>query len=66
MRITRCLLAAALGVCFGLPAAAQYIDLVPGIEYRVSDAADLVGEIGIGLNDNSFTYAGIGVAFYLR
>lgn len=42
------------------------VHLVPGIEYRLSDAADLVGEIGIGLNDNSLTYAGIGVAFYLR
>lgn len=42
------------------------LHLVPGIEYRLSDAADLVGEIGIGLNDDSFTYAGIGVAYYLR
>jgi hypothetical protein len=42
------------------------VHLVPGIEYRLSDAADLVGEIGIGLNDNSYTYAGVGVAFYLR
>jgi hypothetical protein len=42
------------------------VHLVPGIEYRLSDAADLVGEIGIGLNDNSFTYAGIGVSFYFR
>ncbi len=42
------------------------VHLVPGIEYRLSDSADLVGEVGIGLNDNSFTYAGIGVAFYLR
>jgi len=42
------------------------LHLVPGIEYRVSDAVDLVGEVGIGLNDDSFTYAGIGIAFYLR
>ena len=40
------------------------VHLVPGIEYRLSEAADLVGEVGIGLNDNSFTYAGIGIAFY--
>jgi hypothetical protein len=39
---------------------------VPGIEYRLSDKADLVGEIGIGLNDDSFNYAGLGIAFYLR
>jgi opacity protein-like surface antigen len=42
------------------------VHLVPGIEYRLSDAADLVGEIGIALNDNSSTYAGIGIAYYLR
>lgn len=40
--------------------------LVPGIEYRLAEAIDLVGEIGIGLNDNSFTYGGLGLAFYLR
>jgi hypothetical protein len=39
---------------------------VPGIEVRLSDAIDLVGEVGIGLNDDSFTYAGIGLAFYFR
>ena len=42
------------------------VHLVPGIEYRLSDSADLVGEVGIGLNDDSFTYAGVGLAFYLR
>jgi hypothetical protein len=42
------------------------LHLVPGIEYRVSETVDLVGEVGIGLNDDSFTYAGVGVAFYLR
>jgi hypothetical protein len=42
------------------------LHLVPGIEYRLSDTVDLVGEVGIGLNDDSFHYAGAGVAFYLR
>ncbi len=42
------------------------LHFVPGIEYRLSEAADLVGEIGIALNDDSSTYAGVGVAFYLR
>ncbi|MCX5800164.1 MAG: hypothetical protein NTX17_02070 [Candidatus Eisenbacteria bacterium] len=42
------------------------LHLVPGIEYHLSDVVDLVGEIGIGLNDNSFSYAGAGIAFYLR
>jgi hypothetical protein len=44
---------------------ASRVHLVPGIEYRLSEAADVVGEIGIGLNDDSFTYAGVGVSFYL-
>jgi hypothetical protein len=40
--------------------------LVPGIELRLSETVDLVGEVGIGLNDDSFNYAGVGIAFYLR
>jgi len=42
------------------------LHLTPGIEYRLSDTADLVGEVGIGLNDDSFNYVGVGIAFYLR
>ncbi len=42
------------------------LHLVPGFEYRLSDAADLVGEVGLGLNDNSNTYVGAGVSFYFR
>jgi hypothetical protein len=42
------------------------LHLVPGIEYRLSDTVDLVGEIGIGLNDNSSTYVGAGIAYYVR
>jgi hypothetical protein len=42
------------------------LHLVPGIEYRISDTVDLVGEVGIGLNDDSFTYASIGITFYVR
>jgi len=42
------------------------LHLVPGIEYRLSDTVDLLGEVGIGLNDDSFTYAGVGVALYIR
>ncbi len=40
--------------------------IVPGVEYRLSDAVDLVGEIGIALNDNSFNYACVGIAYYIR
>jgi len=39
---------------------------VPGFEYRISDEIDLEGEIGIRLNDDSASYVGIGVAFYIR
>ena len=42
------------------------LHLVPGIEYRLSDSVDLIGEIGIGLNDDSFTYAAVGINFYFR
>ena len=42
------------------------LHLVPGIEYSISEVADLVGEFGLGLNDDSYSYAGIGIAFYLR
>jgi opacity protein-like surface antigen len=42
------------------------LHLVPGIEYRLSDSFDLVGEIGIALNDDSSTYAGAGIAYYIR
>jgi hypothetical protein len=42
------------------------VHLVPGLEVRLSDTADLDGEVGLGLNDNSFTYAGVGITFYLR
>ena len=39
---------------------------VPGIEYRLSDTFDLVAEFGIGINDNSSNYAGVGIAYYVR
>lgn len=40
------------------------LHLVPGIEYRIAHDVDLVGEFGLGLNDDSFSYLGAGVAFY--
>lgn len=42
------------------------LHLVPGVEYRLSEAADFVGEVGLGLNDDSSEYGSIGLAFYLR
>jgi hypothetical protein len=40
--------------------------LVPGVEYRISPQLDLVGEFGIGLNDNASNYISVGLAFYTR
>jgi len=40
--------------------------LVPGLEYRLSEDADLDAEVGVGLNDDSNTYLGAGITFYLR
>jgi opacity protein-like surface antigen len=42
------------------------VHLVPGFEYRLSDSLDLVGEVGIALNDHSSTYGGAGLSFYLH
>jgi hypothetical protein len=39
--------------------------LVPGIEYRISKDLDFLAEFGIALNDNSSSYASVGLAFYL-
>ena len=38
---------------------------VPGIEYRVSADLDFLAEFGIALNDDSRSYASVGLAFYL-
>ena len=35
-------------------------------QYRLTDTADLVGEVGLGLDDDSYTYVGAGVAFCFR
>lgn len=40
--------------------------IAPGIEYRLSDALDLVAEFGIALNDDSSHYLGAGIAYYFR
>lgn len=41
------------------------VHIVPGIEYRISDDLDFLAEVGIGLNDNSHSYASVGLALYL-
>ena len=42
------------------------LHLVPGVEFRLSRQLDLLGEVGIGLDDHASTYAAVGLAFYLR
>lgn len=42
------------------------LHIVPGIEYRLGRTLDLLGEVGIGLNDNAANYVAVGLAFYLR
>jgi hypothetical protein len=42
------------------------VHLVPGIEYRIQEDLDFVGEFGIGLNDDSWHYLSGGLAFYFR
>jgi hypothetical protein len=40
--------------------------IVPGIEFKVNDSIDLVGEFGIALTDRSRHYLTGGIAFYWR
>lgn len=40
--------------------------LVPGLEYRLARDLDLLGEIGLGLNDDSWHYISVGLAVYFR
>jgi hypothetical protein len=43
-----------------------YAHLVPGLEYRLGPDLDLLAEFGIALNENSRSYASVGLALYLR
>jgi hypothetical protein len=38
---------------------------VPGLEYRISDDLDFLAEFGIALNENSRSYASVGLSLYL-
>jgi len=42
------------------------IHLVPGVENRVTQDIDLLGEIGLGQNDEARHYFSAGLAFYFR
>jgi hypothetical protein len=37
---------------------------VPGLQYRFSERVDVIGEVGVGLNDDSYDYAALGLSFY--
>jgi hypothetical protein len=55
MRITQGTVAAIRGLGLAMPAAV----------HGLTDTADLVGEIGLQLNDNSSSSAGAGITSYL-
>ena len=42
------------------------LHLVPGVEYRLTRNLDLLGEFGLGLDDEAANYLSIGLAFYFR
>ena len=42
------------------------LHLVPGIEYKVNSNIDFVSEFGLGLNDDSWHYFSVGIAYYVR
>jgi hypothetical protein len=37
---------------------------VPGVQYRFTEQVDVVGEVGVGLNDESNDYVAAGISFY--
>jgi hypothetical protein len=40
--------------------------IVPGLEYALSDDLDLVGEVGLAVNDDGSHYVSFGVNYYIR
>ena len=37
---------------------------VPGVQFQVNERVDVLGEVGVGLNDDSNDYVGVGMSFY--
>jgi hypothetical protein len=37
---------------------------VPGVQYRFNERVDVIGEVGVGLNDESNDYVAAGLSFY--
>lgn len=50
----------------GLPAQYWSAYVVPGAQYRVARDVDVIGEVGLGLNADSNSYASVGLSFYFR
>jgi len=42
------------------------INLIPGIEYKVSDDIDFLAEFGLKLNDEAANHFAVGLAYYIR
>lgn len=42
------------------------MNLVPGIEYKLTDAVDFEAEFGLALNDDAANYVGVGLAYYIH
>lgn len=42
------------------------INLIPGIEYRISDDIDFLAEFGLALNDEAANHFAVGLAYYIR
>jgi hypothetical protein len=40
--------------------------VVPGIEYRISENLDFVGEVGVAVSDDGRSYVAGGLAYYIR
>ena len=40
--------------------------IVPGIEYRISENLDFVGEVGVAVSDDGRSYVAGGLAYYIR
>lgn len=39
---------------------------VPGLQFRVNERVDLIGEVGVGLNNDSNDYVALGLSFYFE
>ena len=37
---------------------------VPGVQFQVNPRVDVIGEVGVGLNDDSYDYVALGLSFY--